>query len=345
MNSPVKGNNFNLLRLVFALLVAFYHALYLPGMHGWEQLEVWASMAAEVGVQGFFVLSGYLVWDSLQRSNSLALYAEKRARRLLPAYFTVVTGCAVVALFVSPEARADLLSVGRYLGWNLSFLNFMEPNLPGLFGANRLSEVNGALWTLKIEIMFYLVLPVFALLLRLAGSLRWALFVLTYVAAESWRLGFEQLGIAQGDPTFLELSRQLPGQMSFFIVGIALAAWRDHISWRWSLPLLGIGLTMASLVIPAAEVGRALGLGLVAVWLAIGIPRVFDPARFGDLSYGIYIVHFPIIQAVIAAGLFAGSIAVGFAASLGLALVAALLLWWLVERPALRRDSAYRSAH
>lgn len=341
----VTGNNFNLLRLLFALMVVVYHVVFLPGVPGWERYESWTSVGAEIGVQGFFVLSGYLVWESLQRSRWIALYAEKRARRLLPAYFTVVIACAVVALVVSPEARADLAAVGRYLGWNLAFLNFMEPSLPGLFEANRFTEINGALWTLKIEVMFYLVLPVLALMLRLSGKLRWLLFLLIYVAAEIWRFGFEQTGISQGRSLFVELSRQLPGQMSFFIVGVALAAWRDHINWRSPLPLVGLGLMALSLVFPAAEPARALGLGLTVVWLAVGVPRLFDPARFGDLSYGLYIVHFPIVQAVIAAGLFAGSVATGIGVSFAIAIVAALLLWWLVERPALRRDSTYRSAH
>jgi peptidoglycan/LPS O-acetylase OafA/YrhL len=82
-------------------------------------------------------------------------------------------------------------------------------------------------------------------------------------------------------------------------------------------------------------------LGIVAVWLAVGIPRLFDAARFGDLSYGLYIVHFPIVQCVIAAGLFATP-SMGFAVAGVASLVAAVLMWWLVERPMLRRDSAYR---
>ncbi len=330
-------NNFNLLRLLFALMVVVYHAIALPGLVGWENAETWTSIGAEIGVQGFFVLSGYLVWASLERSSSLAAYAEKRARRLLPGYVTVILVCAIAAVVLVPAMRSDLEALGKYVGWNLTFLNFMAPSLPGVFEANRFTEINGALWTLKIEVMFYLILPVLALVLKVAGSGRWIVIALIYAGAEAWRYLLPQQGGAM-----IEIARQLPGQMSFFITGIALYAWRDDLNWRSALAPFGAALLVLSLVLPQAIPLRAAGLGIVAVWLAVGIPRLFDAARFGDLSYGLYIVHFPIIQCVIAAGLFATP-SIGFAVAGGASLAAALLLWWLVERPALRRDSAYRT--
>jgi peptidoglycan/LPS O-acetylase OafA/YrhL/O-antigen ligase len=334
-------NNFNLLRLLFALMVAAYHAIALPGIAGWQQLEGWASLGAELGVQGFFVLSGYLVWASLERSPSLGLYAEKRVRRVLPAYVAVVLVCAIAALVLVPAVRADLGQLARYLGWNLAFLNFMAPGLPDVFESNRFTEINGALWTLKIEVLFYLILPILALVLRMAGKQRWVLFLLIYAGAETWRLILEQAGATEGG-LMMELSRQLPGQMSFFITGIALCAWRNDLNWRSMIAPVGLVLLGVSLVLPQAEPLRAAGLGIVAVWIAVGIPRLFNAAAFGDLSYGLYIVHFPIIQCAIAAGLFAASPAIGLAVAGVSSLAAALLLWWLIERPALRADSAYR---
>ena len=333
-------NNFNLLRLLFALMVVVYHAIVLPGVANGQPLETWAGLGAELGVQGFFVLSGYLVWSSLERSPSLGLYAEKRVRRLLPAYVAVILVSAIAAAILVPAVRADLGALARYLGWNLAFLNFMAPGLPGVFEGNRFTEINGALWTLKIEVMFYLILPVLALLLKVAGRFRWVVLVAIYVGAEAWRFTLEQAGATQGG-MLVELSRQLPGQMSFFITGMALWSWRDRLKWPLLAPL-GLALLALSLAVPQAEPVRAAGLGLVAVWIAVGLPRLFDAAAFGDLSYGLYIVHFPIIQCVIAAGLFASPM-IGFAVAGAASLVAALLLWWLIERPALRADSAYRT--
>jgi peptidoglycan/LPS O-acetylase OafA/YrhL len=336
-------NNFNLLRLVFALMVAAYHVTLLPNVPEWAALEVPMGLAAEIGVQGFFVLSGYLVWSSLERSPSLRLYAEKRVRRLYPGYATVIVACALGALIFSPDARADLAAVGRYLGWNLVFLNFMEPTLPGVFEANRFDVVNGALWTLKIEVMFYAILPLLALIIWGVGRFRWVLFVAIYLGAEAWRLGLGYLGRSD-DSMLLELSRQLPGQMSFFITGIAFHMLQPPRRRMNIAASAGAVLLAGSIFLPAAEPLRALGLGAVTIWAATPLPRPFDAARFGDLSYGLYIVHFPIIQMLAAAGVFAMSPVMGLAASAAYAFAIALLLWWLVERPALRADSAYRAS-
>lgn len=335
-------NNFNLLRLIFALMVAVYHLVRLPGLPQWTGFEAPLSVGAEIGVEGFFVLSGYLVWASLDRSASLGLYAEKRVRRLYPGYATVILACAAGALIASPEARSNLAAVGRYLGWNLAFLNFGEPNLPGLFAGNRFTEVNGALWTLKIEVLFYIVLPLLALLLRAVGKLRWLLIGLIYIAAEAWRYAFQHMGQGAADSYYPELARQLPGQLSFFVTGIALYLLQPPRGWLLAMGVVGLALVVVSIMVPVAVPVRALGLGAAAIAAAVAVPRLFDAAKFGDLSYGLYIVHFPVIQTVIALGLFATPM-LGLAASVVAALVAALLLWWLVERPALRRDSAYRA--
>ncbi len=335
-------NNFNLLRLVFAFLVAAYHVVKLSGVKAWAPFVAPLSLVAEIGVQGFFVLSGYLVMGSLERSSSLLSYAEKRIRRVVPAYVVTVLACALASLFWAGEARADLLAVGRYIIWNLAFLNFMEPGLPGVFAGNPETEINGALWTLKIEVLFYLILPILASVLRVAGGMRWLFLVSIYVSAEIWRAGLEQAGASTGQVIWIELSRQLPGQMSFFIVGVACYLWRWGQAWRSILPVLGVGLFVLSVTISAAEPVRALGLGITILWCALALPQLFDAARWGDLSYGVYIIHFPIVQVIVALGLFSTSPALACVVSVVAILLGSALMWWTVERPSLRADSTYR---
>ena len=327
-------NNFNLMRLIFALMVVAHHiAVAVPDWKATIHSQM--ALLAEVGVQGFFILSGYLVYASLERSSSLEDYAEKRFRRVYPAYAFVVLACVVIALIVSPAAREDLIGVARYTGWNLIFANFMEPNLPGVFIGNPTTEVNGALWTLKIEVMFYLFLPVLLWLLRLGGGQDWIGCILVYVGAEVWRAWFNEVGQFQ-------IARQLPGQLSFFLTGMMLQAANLSGARLHFAGVAGGVLFLASLLLPPAEFARAIGLGAFTVWLGTGIVRLPNPARFGDLSYGIYIVHAPIIQVCIATGVFAIGSIIGAGVAVIASVIAAFALWHLIEKPFLRRDSAYR---
>jgi peptidoglycan/LPS O-acetylase OafA/YrhL len=246
-----------------------------------------------------------------------------------------------------PEARGDLAGVGRYLAANLVFLNFLEPTLPGIFEGNALPEVNGALWTLKVEVMFYACVPLLAWALGSSESRSrrgLVLILVIYVAAEAWRAGLGWYATTGVGGIWSRLPHQLPGQMSFFVAGIALLRYRRALlTHPMALLVLSAGLTMASLQAPFHPL-RAAGLAGLVLWAAHAAPVHVPAARFGDLSYGVYILHCPIIQTLVALGLFTASPWLGSAVVVASVSVAALALWWMVEKPALRRDSHYRMA-
>ena len=330
-------NRFDLIRFLLAAGVFAYHAVALSAVKPGGPLELALADLAEVCIQGFFIVSGALVAGSLARASGLADYAGKRVRRLYPA-------CAVVVLIpaiVSFSLTQDIAGVLRYLAANLTFLNFLEPNLPGLFAANRFTEVNGALWTLKIEVMFYAVLPLILLVLTRLGRLWWAGILTLYLGAAAWAALVPLALEGQGG---LSLARQLPGQMAFFAMGIVLWKMEPQLRRRWrALAVSGTILLAATLIHPALEPLRALALAALIAGAAFAPGPPLSPARFGDISYGLYITHFPILQAMAAAGLVA---ALGLPAFLALAAVlvilASLALWHLVEKPALRPSSHYR---
>lgn len=113
MNRPVTPasprlakNNFDLLRVVFALTVCLVHA---HALSGYRELEwIPALLSSEIAVQAFFVVSGFLIFMSYERSRSLKSYLDKRARRIYPAYFTIVMLCALSLWTVSS------LEIGEY---------------------------------------------------------------------------------------------------------------------------------------------------------------------------------------------------------------------------------------
>jgi peptidoglycan/LPS O-acetylase OafA/YrhL len=113
--------------------------------------------------------------------------------------------------------------------------------------------------------------------------------------------------------------------------------------WRW-LGSVGLALVCVSRVWPpAGSVIEPAAFALVVLWLALGLPCLGNAARFGDLSYAVYLVHWPVLQCLVQVGTFS-SPWLGLASAVACVLAAAFLLWHVVEKTFLRRDSYYLDA-
>jgi len=309
------------------------------------KLGFYESALAEFGkicIQGFFIISGALVYGSYTRTPSLGQYFEKRIRRIYPAYAVIILVPALICFFMG----GNLIGILKYVSANLVFMNFLAPTLPGFFVGHDFTAVNGALWTLKIEFMFYLIVPLLAFMIAKAGKSRWTLIICIYTLAELWRYGFDQSLIPL--PSFLSgyseiIARQLPGQMSFFVTGIALWLLWDHAkTTRWAYVVAGSALIGLSLIRPEFEFLRGVGLGLVISFIAFAKGPKLNASHWGDLSYGLYITHFPIIQLFISVGLFATQPTLAIGLVIILAFAASFFLWHLIEKPSLHTSSHYR---
>ncbi len=337
-----SANRFDFIRLVLASIVFVFHALVLAKEDPTGTGTGFWMIAAEISIQTFFIISGTLVYGSWLRSKSVDDYVEKRFRRLYPAYFVVIIVPVLFSFVLTFGQDGALQHIGRYLLVNLAFLNFLEPTLPGLFQDNNMPAVNGALWTLKIEVMFYFSLPIIALVLKKLGRYWWVGIAAMIAGAFVW---YEvALGL---DTSFnKQLSRQLPGQMMYFAAGMLL--WKlMPLAKEKSIPLLigGAVLLGVSLLSPHLEPLRVIALTALVAGVAFAPGPSLEAARWGDVSYGVYIVHFPVVQTLAAIGVFStlglyGGLAVSAFLTYGLSFV----LWWWVEKPALRRDSYYRKA-
>ncbi len=339
---PARSNRFDTMRLVFALAVLFSHVLVLPDMPGTRQVQSISNIFGELSIQGFFILSGGLVYGSWNRRVSIGNYALKRVRRLYPAYSSVIFATVILALIFVPEVRADLGTTFKYILANITFLNFLQPTLPGIFEGQRFEEINGALWTVKVEVMYYLVLPILVITMNAVGKFRWVLLALVYIAAEIWRAGFAQYGHANGSYALIQISRQLPGQMSFFVSGIILWEFRQFIRARWWMFALGGFVVVLTSYLPHAEPLRAAGWCALIGGIAFSPGPELNAARYGDFSYGIYGTHFPITQAIIAMGVFQYSIWAGYATAIVVTILVAVARWNLIEKWFLESNNWYR---
>lgn len=331
-------NNFDLLRFLLASIVFLVHAHLLTGSRPLAFLSQYLS--SDYAVKAFFVISGFLVFQSYDRARSLVDYFEKRARRIYPAYGATVVFCAVGGAAITTLSLGDYVSSGlaTYLLANLVFMNFLGPELPGVFHTNIFHAVNGALWTIKIEVMFYLAVPLFAILFRRFGIISVSCVVyaasITYSSLLSWyaeRTGVEWYQI---------LARQLPGQLSFFMIGTLFLYYGDRVRH-----LLPVAAAIAAFTLPLRlplvhAVLEPVLLGSLIIYLATGMKYLGNFGRHGDLSYGIYVVHFPIIQLLASLGAFRNP-AFGLAVACLVILIVAWMSWHFIEKPFLKRSSHY----
>lgn len=335
----LRQNNFDLLRFLFAFVVFLVHAQVLSGAD--ELRPLLAVLSSEIAVKSFFVVSGFLIFMSYENSRDITGYFAKRVRRIYPAYFVVVLSCVLLGGVFSAHAWGDYLSVQvlKYLAANLVFLNFLQPDLPGLFQGNQLQAVNGALWTLKIEVMFYLAVPLAVMAFRRLG--RPAALVILFLGSIVYSAAMEELAARTGSGIYLELQRQLPGQIAFFVAGAAGYYYLAHLVRHaaWLVPLAVAAFVLRQWL-PWGAI-QPVALGILVVYAACILPCLGNFGRYGDFSYGIYIVHFPILQLLVAWGLFKVSAWGALAFSGMLVLVAAFLLWHAVEKRFLRKSSHY----
>lgn len=341
IGARLRDNNFDALRLIFASMVVLFHLGLLTQSDSlkWLYLHVSATFA----VQAFFVVSGFLVTMSYVNSASALQYAEKRARRIAPAYITVVVIAALILSLLSTLPLRAYFGSGdfwRYVGYNLVLANFRAITLPGVFASNPEHAVNGSLWTIKIEVGFYLSVPVMVWAVRRFGYRR--VIPAAFAASLAWHLGFEWLSTDHHGDMFDRIAKQLPGQMSFFLGG----AWayyraldgRAPRAWAAILGLIAYAVTSdAENTSPLNWALAPFAATALVSWAALAGPRLPRVGKHGDFSYGVYLYHFPIVQSLIALGMFAR--APLWAAVVAVVAVAGctFLSWHLIEQPALRR--------
>jgi peptidoglycan/LPS O-acetylase OafA/YrhL len=332
-------NNFDFLRFVFAFSVILAHIHDLTINQ--QAFPAGKYVDSFIAVSGFFIISGFLITLSYSRRKSFSDYIVKRARRIMPAYIFVIVICSILLAAVSSLNVVEYFtnpSFYQYLLANLVFLNFIHPCLPGVFNQNYSCAVDGSLWTLKVEVAFYLILPLVYYIVN-KWRKKWPALVTLYILCLLYN--YALYGWFQHHPNpglYFTLSHQLPSLMSYFLAGMVIYFYFDKILSHKRL-LFWIAVPVYALEYYwGLQVLRPLALTLIIFYVAYSFNFLNDFGKYGDFSYGIYIFHFPVIQLFIHYGIYQNYpawLSVGF--TLLISLVLGVLSWNLVEKRFLTR--------
>ncbi len=318
------------------MIVVFSHVLALTQLPTLQGLSLFN---ADFAVKEFFAISGFLVTKSYLSSNSLKEFFEKRARRIYPAYFSVILMCLFFgAIFTDFDTIAFFkhLDTLKYVLSNLVFLNFIQPSLPEVFNSNPLKQMDGALWTIKVELCLYACVP-----LIVAGFNRWGSLKTTAVLVLLSCAWIIILTSVFANGLGAEIARQFPGQLSYFALG-AFFATDPKTSDR--IVTILISSVLLFMIFKASALRVLIEPFLYAslvIYLATKAFRNLHIGRWGDLSYGVYLIHFPIIQSLIHLRVFSYNPYLGLFLTIVITLILAWLSWHFVEKRFLKRSSYY----
>ena len=325
-----RANNFDTLRFLAALAVLWSHAfsMSMGHLHS-EPLVVLSGGQTSLGtvaVAIFFVISGYLIVQSFERSHTVWRFAKARFLRLVPGLWVVllllgfVIGPMVTVLPLSEYFESKGLY--RYILLNGSLLGY-SGRLPGVFVDNPLRWVNGSIWILRIEAECYVlvfILGIFGILNRHV-SLGLFLAGLTYLIYDG--------------PYTMDVFEEWNHQIDLatkFLAGAVIYHWRPPL--RATAAAACAAVSMLALMIGGFWLALPTTFAYVVVFVALGAIRIPNMARYGDLSYGIYIYAWPAKQLVLHYSLASTWYGVGSLATL-IAIMSAFASWHLAEKWAL----------
>jgi len=341
---------------------------YQPAIQGLRAIAVLLVLAAHagvpnlygglVGVDVFFVISGYLITGllvteitSTGKLNLLQFYA-RRLKRLLPALLLMLCGTAfAIAAFIPlPEHPAQASAAASAALW-ISNIHFILTE-QSYFESTTLANAYLHTWSLGVEEQFYLLWPLLILLIYKANdNLRLPLLVCIALASFTWCLWLTHESptlafylmpariwqFSIGAIVWLVASqspyRALPTGRLLLLTGlmaiVGAACWIDkstrYPDWISLLPTLGAASCLLALDQQASEKAPASVLG-------------WGPLKYiGDISYSLYLWHWPVL--VVGQHLLLETTLYSQLLLLATSFILAHLSYRLVENPIRRHDS------
>ncbi|OHV20475.1 acyltransferase [Parafrankia soli] len=333
-----RHNNLNALRLVLAATVLVSHSW------GFVRDEddplgklTGGPEAGEVAVDGFFLLSGFLITRSRQRARSTGRFLWHRLLRILPGFWVCLAVTAVIlgpllwllerdTLAGYPWTGAD--SALTYVAAN-ALLRMHQFNIGDLNGGGAL---DGSLHTLFFEALCYLMIGILGavgLLSRRRAAVLGLAVACWVLAAADAVSGADRLA----DAYALRFA-------SMFLVGAVMFLYADRIPLNRPLLAASCCLLAIALAAPATYLPLAPApLAYFLLWAGTG-RRLMRVGSRRDLSYGIYVYSWPLQLLLLELGVGDDSVTVNIVASIGLSGAVAVASWHLVESPALALKSA-----
>ena len=272
-------NNFDILRLILAVLVFFAHWNTLTSQDISNQLFHLSGYAVHM----FFIVSGFLIFWSFDANQNKKHFYIKRFFRIFPLYAFLII---LQTLFFIGFSDGSTFEVIKYFIANIFFLNFLAPSVGSTLSSLEVNAINGSLWTLKNEVVFYLIVPLLFMFYKKWGGY---ILLILYSLSVVYMFAVDYLGMEK-------LLVQFPAQVRLFMVGILLYILFDKFNKKNIYLLAIVSLILLIVLKDNTSFNYVLYpfcIGFMMIFLVYFVKNI--KVNF-DFSYSLYILHFPVIQ-------------------------------------------------
>ena len=308
-----RVNNFNLIRIIAALQVVYTHSLvHFEIENNWLEYIGTKFLLYFPGVPIFFTVSGFLIfWSYENMEGKLLKYFRNRFLRLYPALWVCVGLTAILLVIDFPGEKAELLTSTSFYSWiilQLTFFQFYTPDILRFWGVH---SPNGSLWTIIVEIQFYIMVPILFYVFKKTKEL-WH-YVYLFIFIVSVFVNY-YVGSLDQELTSTKLyTVTIFPYLYFFLMGVlGYKTWdkiRPFIAGKfhiWFLVylvyimffgnFLGIHLKSYLIQNPYNLITSILlcGLTLSAAFSKVDLSERI--IKSNDISYGVYIYHMLVIN-------------------------------------------------
>lgn len=169
MDHKFLDNNFNLIRLLAAIEVLIGHIVEYFDFGKFLHPFLLKIIYLFPGVPIFFFISGFLISRSYETNSNIFEYIRNRVLRIYPALI-ICTTLSIIAVFaVGYISLGDIgfFELGKLILSQITIVQFYHPEYMRAYGDGVL---NGNLWTITVELQFYVLIPIFYRLLKIENS-------------------------------------------------------------------------------------------------------------------------------------------------------------------------------
>lgn len=297
-DSEFRNNGFGLIRYIVASLIILSHFFWQISEVSGVSVPVLSSIFDPVKyynrVVGLLTISGYLVAASVEKTKSLKEFFVKRILRLYPEYWMCAIVTLVSLLIIVPQLVDK--SILFWLGTQI----FGIPNTPVILRTYGTGVINGPLWTVFVQIQLYFVLGFFHKHVKKLKTWQWLILLAFLLGAN---IGSSYLVSHVGEFTTKVIGKLFIPYAIWFFIGAFIYYKRDRmipLLKKAFFPLI-IAYVLAKLFgIHTPGYFEESLIGVLGSLFIIGGGYLLPKMHFRvDLTYGMFLYHWPIINIII----------------------------------------------